>query len=48
MVTSYAQSTSRCADLARFQMPGATIEITGADGKTWHSIRGGDTGKFER
>jgi hypothetical protein len=31
MATSYAQSTNRCADLARFQMPGATIEITRAE-----------------
>ena len=31
MVTSYAQSTNRCADLTRFQMPGAAIEITRAE-----------------
>ena len=31
MATSYAQSTSRCADLTRFQMPGAAIEITRAE-----------------
>jgi len=31
MATSYAQSTNRCADLTRFQMPGAAIEITRAE-----------------
>ena len=31
MATSYAQTATRCADLTRFQMPGATIEITRAE-----------------
>ena len=31
MATSYAQSINRCADLTRFQMPGAAIEITRAE-----------------
>ena len=31
MAASYAQSTNKCADLSRFQMPGATIEITRAE-----------------
>jgi len=31
IATSYAQSTDRCADLTRFQMPGAAIEIARAE-----------------
>lgn len=31
VAASFAQSPNKCADLARFQMPGATIEITRAE-----------------
>src|SRR5438477_1217409 len=30
-VTSFAQTAKQCVDLTRFQMPGATIEITRAE-----------------
>ena len=29
--TTFAQTTKQCADLSKFQMPGATIEITRAE-----------------
>ena len=29
--TSFAQTANKCADLAKFQMPGAAIEITRAE-----------------
>ncbi len=29
--TTFAQTAKQCADLSKFQMPGATIEITRAE-----------------
>src|SRR5580698_5740570 len=41
---AYAQSDSKCADLTRFQMPGATIEITRAEMVAAGPGRGGRGG----
>ncbi len=43
-VGAYAQSASKCADLTRFQVPGATIEITRAEIVPAGPARGGRGG----
>jgi feruloyl esterase len=42
--SAFAQSTNKCADLARFQMPGAKIEITAANLVAAGPARGGRGG----
>ena len=41
---SFAQSANKCADLARFQMPGANIEISRAEMVAGGPARGGRGG----
>ena len=42
--SGFAQSANKCADLSRFQMPGATIEITRAETVAAGPARGGRGG----